>query len=148
MTGMAPSAGIAYIGDENSAEWASSDHREVAMPIGERIKTLRSEQRWSQGDLATKIGADPGQISRYENGHIAPSADAIVRLAEALDVSCDYLLVDDAPRRPFRSPIEDALGDNLAAIAELGDDDLHSVQNFVDALITRARLKTLAGGSA
>ncbi len=44
--------------------------------------------------------------------------------------------------------IGDALGDNLAAIAELGDDDLHSVQNFVDALITRARLKTLAGGSA
>ena len=42
------------------------------MPIGERIKALRSEQRWSQGDLATKIGADPGQISRYENGHIAP----------------------------------------------------------------------------
>jgi len=52
------------------------------------------------------------------------------------------------PRRPFRSPIEGALGDNLAPIAELGDDDLHSVQNFVDALITRARLKTLAGGSA
>ena len=43
-------------------------------------------------------------------------------------------------------PIEDALGDHLAAVAELGDEDLHSVQNFVDALITRARLKTLAGG--
>jgi hypothetical protein len=43
---------------------------------------------------------------------------------------------------------QDALGDNLAAIAELGDDDLHSVQDFVDALITQARLKTLSGGSA
>jgi ribosome-binding protein aMBF1 (putative translation factor) len=110
MNDMAPPAGIAYIGDENAAEWAGSNQREVAMPIGERIKTLRAERRWSQGDLAAKISADPGQISRYENGHIAPSADAIVRLAEALDVSCDYLLIDDAPRRVFRSPIEDALG--------------------------------------
>jgi transcriptional regulator with XRE-family HTH domain len=148
MNDMAPPAGIAYIGDENAAEWAGSNQREVAMPIGERIKTLRAERRWSQGDLAAKISADPGQISRYENGHIAPSADAIVRLAEALDVSCDYLLIDDAPRRVFRSPIEDALGGSLSAVTELGDEDLHSVQNFVDALITRARLKALAGGSA
>ena len=118
------------------------------MSIGERIRALRSELRWSQGELATKIGADSGQISRYENGHIAPSADAIVRLAEALDVSCDYLLVDDAPRRPFRSPLEDALGDTLSAVNELNDEDRGSVQNFVDALVTRARLKALAGGSA
>jgi transcriptional regulator with XRE-family HTH domain len=111
------------------------------MPIGERIKALRSEQRLSQGDLAAKIGADPGQISRYENGHISPSADAIVRLAEALDVSCDYLLVDDALRRPFRSALEDALGTNLAAVADLDAEDLKSVQNFVDALATRARIK-------
>ena len=69
------------------------------MPIGERIKALRSEQRWSQGDLATKIGADPGQISRYENGQIAPSADAIVRLADVLDVSDRLPRADGAPRQ-------------------------------------------------
>ncbi len=148
MTGMAPPAGIPFIGDENAAEWASGTQEGVAMPIGERIKTLRAERRWSQGELATAIGADPGQISRYENAHIAPSADAIVRLAEALDVSCDYLLIDDAPRRQFRSPIEEALGDNLIAVTELSEEDLSSVQNFVDALVTRARLKALAGGSA
>ena len=123
-----------------ATEWIGQEeaHDEgVAMALGERIRELRKEQRLSQGDLATKIGADPGQISRYENGHISPSADAIVRLAEALDVSCDYLLVDDALRRPFRSPVEDALGENLAAIAELDDDDVKSVQNFVDALATK-----------
>ncbi len=147
MTGMGYPADIPFIGDENAAEWARDSQEGVAMPIGERIKALRSERRWSQGDLAAQLGADAGQISRYENGHIAPSADAIVRLAEALDVSCDYLLVDDAGRRPFRSSVEDALGDNLLAVTELGDDDLKSVQNFVDALVTRARLKALAGGA-
>ncbi|MGH9186027.1 MAG: helix-turn-helix domain-containing protein [Acidimicrobiales bacterium] len=91
--------------------------------LGERIKQLRAEQRRSQGDLAEKIGADPGQISRYENSHIAPSTNAIVRLAEGRDVSRDFLLVDDAPRRRFRSA-EDALGEHLATLAELAVDDL------------------------
>jgi transcriptional regulator with XRE-family HTH domain len=115
------------------------------MPIGERIKELRTEHRWSQGDLAAKVGADAGQISRYENGHISPSADAVVRLAEALDVSCDYLLVDDAPRRAFRSST-DVLGDRLAGLAELSGDDLASLLNVLDALVAKNRLKALAGG--
>ncbi len=115
------------------------------MALQERVKQLRGERGWSQGELAAKVGADAAQISRYENGRITPSADAIVRLAEVFDVACDYLLVDDAPRRRFRSA-EDALGDRLAALAELSDEDLHLVLSFVDALVTKTRLKTLAGG--
>lgn len=110
------------------------------MPIGERIKQLRGEHRWSQGDLATKIGADAGQISRYENAHIAPSADAIVRIAEALDVSCDYLLVDDAPRRPFRAP-DHALGDRLAGLDELTAEDLTALLHMLDALVAKNRVQ-------
>lgn len=115
------------------------------MPIGERIKQLRKEHKWSQGDLAAKVGGDAGQISRYENAHIAPSADAIVRLAEALDVSCDYLLLDDAPRRPLHAA-ENILGDRLTAVAELGEEDLASLRNVIDALVAKNRLKALAGG--
>jgi transcriptional regulator with XRE-family HTH domain len=115
------------------------------MALADRVKQLRSEHGWSQGELAERIGGDPAQISRYENARIAPSADALVRLAQAFDVSCDYLLVDGAPRRPFRSA-EDALGDRLATIAELGDHDRELVLSFIDALVTKTRLKTLAGG--
>lgn len=115
------------------------------MALAERVKLLRTELGWSQGELATKIGADAAQISRYENGRITPSADAIVRLAEAFDVSCDYLLVEDAPRRRFRTP-EDALGEHLASLAELSDEDLELVLRFIDALVTKTRLRTLAGG--
>lgn len=125
-------------------EWLR--HHETGGPLmalAERVKQLRAEHSWSQGDLATQIGADAAQISRYENGRITPSADALVRLAETFDVSCDYLLLDDAPRRRFRSP-EDILGDHLAELAELNDDDLELVTRFIDALVTKTRLKTLA----
>ena len=60
------------------------------------------------------------KISRYENGRITPSADVIIRLSEVFDVTTDYLLLDDAPKRPQRTPDEAALGDRIAAVSELG----------------------------
>src|SRR6202035_2623794 len=140
MTRMEGSARVGLAGGRDVAQWAWTDHEGQAMPIGERIKQLRSEQRWSQTDLAAKIGgADAGQISRYENGHIAPSADAIVRLAEALDVSFDYLLVDDAPRRAFRAP-DHVLGNRLVGLDELTDEDLHALLHMLDALVSKNRV--------
>jgi hypothetical protein len=53
------------------------------------------------------------------------------RLPVALGVSTDYLL------------IEDALGDQLATITELSDADRAMLLSFLDALITRTRLKRL-----
>jgi transcriptional regulator with XRE-family HTH domain len=145
MTRTARDAEITVIGRENVAEWACGDEKGAMMPIGDRIKKLRHEQRLSQGDLAAKIGADAGQISRYENGHISPSADAIVRLAQALDVSCDYLLIEDSPRRTFKTST-DVLGDRLGGLSELSGDDLASLLNVLDALVAKSRLKALAGG--
>ena len=112
------------------------------MSLPERIRALRTENSWSQGQLADRIGAEQAQVSRYESGRAVPSLATIVRLAETFGVSTDYLLVDDAPRRPFRSP-EDALGDQLATITELSDTDRAMLLSFLDALVTRTRLKHL-----
>ena len=85
-----------------------SDHDPAtALPLGGRLKQLRGEHGSSQADLAAKIGTDAGQISRYENGRMSPSAEAVVRLAEILDVSTDYLLIDTSPdghSTPPRTP--------------------------------------------
>ena len=127
-------------------EWLRYEEQgEPSMALADKVKALRNEQGWSQTELGERVGADPAQISRYENGRITPSADAVARLAEVFAVSCDYLLVDDAPRRPFRSP-EDALGDHLADFAELGPADRELVVRFIEALVTKTRLKLLAGG--
>lgn len=115
------------------------------MLLGDRIKQLRTEAGWSQGELADKVGTDARQISRYENGRITPSLDALARIAETLNVSLDHLVFDDIPRRPLHTP-ENVLGDRLAAIAELDDDNRHSLLNVIDGLVTKARIKTIAGG--
>lgn len=126
-------------------EWLVMAEHGSALPLGERLKQLRRERSWSQADLAAKVGGDAGQISRYENGRMTPSAEAVVKLAEVLDVSTDYLLVDDSPRRALHGP-ENILGDRLAAVTELTDDELGVLRSVIDGLVAKSRLRALAGG--
>lgn len=99
----------------------------------------------SQAELAEQVGGDGRQISRYENGRITPNLDGLARIAEALNVSIDHLVFDDIARRPLHSP-ENILGDRLAALAELNDDDRSPLLKVIDGLVTKSRVRTLAGG--
>lgn len=129
-----------------AAQWLTmAEHAATALPLGERLKQLRRDRGWSQADLATKVGADAGQISRYENGHMTPSAEAVAKLAEILDVSCDYLLIESSPRRPLHAP-ENALGDRLAVVAELSNEEIGVLRSAIDGLVAKSRLRTLASG--
>lgn len=113
------------------------------MPLGERIKLLRKEKGWSQDELVKQIGADARQISRYETGKITPSAEALVKFAEVFDVSIDYLLVEDAPRRPLR--LDDAgLLERLQDIHTLSEEDRSSLLHILDALLAKHKMKSLA----
>jgi len=115
------------------------------MIIAERIKALRKEHGWSQGELAAKIGTDGRQISRYENGHITPSAEVLIRLAQTFDVSVDYLLFDDAPKRPLT--VEDReLAEKLQQVQLLTDEDKASILHILDALVAKSRIKSFAQG--
>lgn len=139
---MAHTRGVAM-----AAQWALRIEEEgpAPMALGERIRQLRKEAGWSQAELGEKVGTDSQRISRYETAKITPSLDAIVRIAEILNVSIDHLLVDDVPRRPLHA-IEHNLGDRLSALGELSEEDLASLLHMLDALVAKNRLKALAGG--
>jgi transcriptional regulator with XRE-family HTH domain len=104
--------------------------------LADRLKALRTEAGWSQAELAEKIDSDGRQVSRYENGRITPSLEALVRIAETFNVSVDYLVIPDADRRPLHSP-QHALADKLADLATLDDDDQAAMLKILDALVTR-----------
>jgi transcriptional regulator with XRE-family HTH domain len=135
----------------DAAEWPPRDDpggHEVPSPfIAERLKTLRTEAGWSQTELAERIGSDGRQVSRYENGRITPSLEALVRIAETFNVSVDYLVVPDAPRRPLHSP-ENLLGDKLADLATLEPDDQAAMLKVLDALVMKHKLQALTGGAS
>jgi transcriptional regulator with XRE-family HTH domain len=60
--------------------------------LGNRIRDRRTAQKISQKDLATEVGVSPSAINQYEKGEKIPSTSTLIRLAEVLDVSSDYLL--------------------------------------------------------
>ncbi len=62
------------------------------MIIAKRIKELRLENGLTQRSLAKLVSCDQSMIARWEKGECEPTASAIVKLSDALDCSCDYLL--------------------------------------------------------
>ena len=62
--------------------------------IHERIRRLRQERKWTQGELAEKLGIQQKQISAYERGANNPSTEVLLKLATVFDVSLDYLAFD------------------------------------------------------
>ena len=136
---------LARMDDHKPSEWGwSDDQGGHDMPLGERIKELRTEHGWSQGELAEHVGGDARQISRYENGRITPSLDAIVRIAEVLNVSIDYLAIEDAPRRPLHVA-DHGVAERLGVLDELTDEDRASLLNVLDALVAKTRMKAIVG---
>src|SRR4030042_3533912 len=61
------------------------------MKIGERITQARKQLKWAQADLGHKVGVSREIIGRYERGEVSPSIDVAIKIAEAMDVSLDYL---------------------------------------------------------
>jgi putative transcriptional regulator len=79
--------------------------------IGENVKRIREEQRYTQTEIARRCGVTPAAISGLEHGDFRPSTSLLARLAEALDVSADELLkepvpLDEAPATGRYIPVE------------------------------------------
>ena len=62
--------------------------------VGDRIKSVRSKKGLSQEALAEMANISRVNINRIENGSRMPSLDALIDIANALEVSSDDLLVD------------------------------------------------------
>ena len=62
------------------------------MTIGEHIALLRKRKGLSQSDLGKKVDTSGDIIGRYERGVINPSIEVIIKIADTLEVSIDYLV--------------------------------------------------------
>lgn len=60
--------------------------------LGLRLKELRCERNWTQGQVAERVGVTPSVISAYETGIRMPSYEVLLKLVRLFGVSSDYLL--------------------------------------------------------
>ena len=69
------------------------------MIIGERLRALREEKKFSQGIIEKRTGLIRCYISRVENGHTVPAVETLEKFARALEVPM-YQLFYDGEERP------------------------------------------------
>ena len=63
--------------------------------LGIRIAILRISKGWSQAELARRIGVSTSAVGMYEQGRREPSLGLLVRLAQELCATTDYLLMGE-----------------------------------------------------
>jgi transcriptional regulator with XRE-family HTH domain len=72
------------------------------MIIGERLRALREEKKFSQGDIEKKTGLLRCYVSRVENGHTVPAVETLEKFARALEAPMYQLFYDgeEPPKLP------------------------------------------------
>ena len=60
--------------------------------FGQRLAHLRRNRGWKQAALASRIGITVQQLSKYERGAHEPKLSVLLRMAEVLGRSLDYLV--------------------------------------------------------
>ena len=65
------------------------------MLIGNRIREGRKNLNMNQEEFGVKIGVSKPSISNYELGHKNPCLETLIKIADLLNVSVDYLLGRD-----------------------------------------------------
>ncbi len=106
--------------------------------FGARLKAPRKPKHWAQKELAAQAGIRFQQLNEYESGLDIPPAEMLVKLADALGVTVDFLLtgnpVEDSPlaiSRLFR---------RVKLLEALTADDQETVIKVIDTMITKERM--------
>jgi len=109
--------------------------------IGSRIKALRKDKKMSQKELAAPIGARYQLLNKYESGLVTPPAEMLVKLADALATSVDYLLTGN--------PVADAkLGSarlyrRFQALEGLAEPDREAIIKVIDAMVIKHQTRQI-----
>lgn len=67
-------------------------------------------------------------------------------MAETFNVTVDYLLFDNAARRPLNAP-SSHVDARLADLDQLWVEECTTIANVIDALVTKAKLWLITGGA-
>lgn len=106
--------------------------------FGARLKNLRKQKNWPQKELAAKVGLRFQQLNKYESGLNIPPAEMLVKLADALGVSVDFLLtgnpVEDLPLASAR------LFRRFKVLEVLDSDDQETIIKVIDAMVAKQRM--------
>ena len=84
------------------------------MIIGERLRALREEKKFSQGEVEKRTGLLRCYISRVENGHTVPAVETLEKFARALEVPMYQLFYEGEEPPKLSNLLKRRTADDIA----------------------------------
>jgi len=84
----------------------------------DRIRILREKKKITQVRLSIEAGVAQETISAYENGRAEPSNEKLIRIANFLNTTTDYLLERTDKDSPLKDLTEEFIDDELCSLIE------------------------------
>lgn len=106
------------------------------MTFGEKITVLRKQLKWSQEDLAKKIGTSAPIVGRYERDEIKPSIEVAAKIADELGVMVDYLIGSSS-----NMVFDKKLIKRIEDIESLPEEEKKKIYELIDMALTYNKTK-------
>jgi transcriptional regulator with XRE-family HTH domain len=107
------------------------------MNLGENIKKIRIEKNLKQKDLAEKSHISSVSIGKYERGDKIPSAENLKKIADALVVPIEVLMLTDENMKLIEKDIEEMKSKELVEFAEDIQATVDEYNNPVEDLLNK-----------
>lgn len=108
------------------------------MDFGHKMALVRKQKKMSQAELGKISGVNGDIVGKYERGEMKPSIETAKKLADALEISLDYLVGDGELKVLDRKTLK-----RLEDIDNLSEKDKDYIFYTLDGLIKAAKLKAL-----
>ncbi len=107
--------------------------------FGARLKQLRKQRHWAQKELAARVDIRFQLLNKYESGQHIPPAETLIRLAQALDTTVDYLLTGNPMEE---TPLANSmLFKRFQALETFNEEDRITIIKVIDAMIAKHRME-------
>ncbi len=88
------------------------------MNFGDKLRTLRKNNKMTQQELANRLNLAKSMISHYETNDRFPSYDVLIKIAGIFRVTTDYLL---GVERKRTIDVSDLSEDNIDILLTIAD---------------------------
>lgn len=108
-----------------------------SLTFGKRITEVRKLRKLSQDELGKKVDVHGAVIGRYERDEVKPSIEMAKALAEALEVSLDYLVGSTD------TLLDKNITKKILDIQKLKDEEKSHVFALLDAFLKQTKIQSI-----
>jgi len=105
--------------------------------FGKRLTEVRKDKKMSQEEVGKLVSVHGAVIGRYERDEVKPSIEMATQLAEALEVSLDYLVGSTD------TLLEKNIVNRILDIQKLKENEKQHVFALLDAFLKQTKLQSI-----